>query len=207
MRTLSDTTALWHPFADMAVVKDHELVIARGDGARVWDEQGREYVDARAGLWYCAVGHGRTEIAEAAAAQGFVPGILSPTEVLVLAPGVTGRRAALTRLQHALAAQKNVNVRDVDVLFLFGLDVAALYVGGDGVAVLRGAVFDGLERLAAEAEVYRVDMATLAFAWVLASVDGAVCGPNRASHLDPVLAARGLHLTPDDVNRIGGFFA
>jgi putative drug exporter of the RND superfamily len=46
--------------------------------------------------------------AEAAAAQGFVPGILSPTEVLVLGPGVTGQRAALTRLQHALAGQPGV---------------------------------------------------------------------------------------------------
>ena len=46
--------------------------------------------------------------AEAAAAQGFVPGILSPTEVLVLGPGVTGQRAALTRLQHALASQPGV---------------------------------------------------------------------------------------------------
>jgi RND superfamily putative drug exporter len=43
--------------------------------------------------------------AEAAAARGFVPGILSPTEVLVLGPGVTRQRAALTRLQHALAAK------------------------------------------------------------------------------------------------------
>ena len=62
-------TRLWHPFADMAVVKDAEVVIARGEGAIVWDEQGREYVDARGGLWYCAAGHGRTEIADAAAAQ------------------------------------------------------------------------------------------------------------------------------------------
>jgi putrescine aminotransferase len=62
-------TRLWHPFADMAVVKDAEVVIARGDGAVVWDEQGREYIDARAGLWYCAVGHGRGEIADAAADQ------------------------------------------------------------------------------------------------------------------------------------------
>ena len=45
-------TRLWHPFADMAVVKDAEVVIARGEGAIVWDEQGREYVDARGGLWY-----------------------------------------------------------------------------------------------------------------------------------------------------------
>jgi putative drug exporter of the RND superfamily len=41
--------------------------------------------------------------AEHAAAKGFVPGILSPTEVLVLGPGVADRRAALARLQRALA--------------------------------------------------------------------------------------------------------
>ena len=63
------STHLWHPFADMAVVKDDEVVIARGRGAVVWDEQGREYIDARAGLWYCGIGHGRAEIADAVAAQ------------------------------------------------------------------------------------------------------------------------------------------
>jgi aryl-alcohol dehydrogenase-like predicted oxidoreductase len=68
------------------------------------------------------------------------------------------------------------------------------------------AVFDGLERLEEEAAARGVEMAALAFAWVLAGVDGAVCGPNRADQLDPVLAARDLHLTPDDRERIGGFF-
>ena len=43
-------TRLWHPFADMAVVKDAEVVIDRGEGAVVWDEQGRSYIDARGGL-------------------------------------------------------------------------------------------------------------------------------------------------------------
>ena len=43
--------------------------------------------------------------AEAAAAKGFVPGILSPTEVLVLGPGVADQSAALGRLQRALARQ------------------------------------------------------------------------------------------------------
>ncbi len=62
-------SSLWHPFADMAAVKDDELVISRGRGALVWDEQGREYVDAKGGLWYCAIGHGRGEIADAVAAQ------------------------------------------------------------------------------------------------------------------------------------------
>jgi aryl-alcohol dehydrogenase-like predicted oxidoreductase len=68
-------------------------------------------------------------------------------------------------------------------------------------------VFDGLDALAAEADARGVDMATLAFAWVLATCDGAVCGPNRADQLDPVLAARDLELSGDDVKRIGGFFA
>jgi putrescine---pyruvate transaminase len=63
------STRLWHPFADMALVKDEEVVIVRGEGARVWDEQGKEYIDAKASLWYANVGHGRTEIADAAAEQ------------------------------------------------------------------------------------------------------------------------------------------
>ena len=53
----------------MATVKDDELVLVRGRGTRVWDEAGREYVDAKAGLWYSAIGHGRAEIGDAAAAQ------------------------------------------------------------------------------------------------------------------------------------------
>jgi aryl-alcohol dehydrogenase-like predicted oxidoreductase len=67
-------------------------------------------------------------------------------------------------------------------------------------------VFDGLDRMREEAEAHGVDLPTLAFAWVLARVDGAVCGPNRAEQLDPVLAARDLPFSSDDVDRIGGFF-
>jgi putrescine---pyruvate transaminase len=59
----------WHPFADMHRVRDHELVLVRGEGAWIEDADGRRYLDATAGLWYCNVGHGRTEIAEAAARQ------------------------------------------------------------------------------------------------------------------------------------------
>jgi aryl-alcohol dehydrogenase-like predicted oxidoreductase len=67
-------------------------------------------------------------------------------------------------------------------------------------------VFDGLDRLREEADARGVDLPTLAFAWVLARVDGAVCGPNRAEQLDPILAARELRLSSADVDRIGGFF-
>src|SRR3954471_17512375 len=71
------------------------------------------------------------------------------------------------------------------------------------------AVFDALDRFRAEAEQRGVEMATLAFAWVLAHprVSGAVCGPNRAEQLDPVLAACELRLEPDEHERIGALFA
>ena len=63
------STRLWHPFAAMGKVDGHELVLTRGAGSRVWDAEGNEYVDATAGLWFCNVGHGRGEIADAVAAQ------------------------------------------------------------------------------------------------------------------------------------------
>ncbi len=61
-------TRFWHPFADMRVVHQ-ELVLARGEGTWIWDDQGRRYLDGTAGLWYCNVGYGRRELAEAAAVQ------------------------------------------------------------------------------------------------------------------------------------------
>lgn len=61
---------LWHPFSDMALVeRDGEFVLARGEGAYVFDEQGNRYLDATAGLWFTNIGHGRAELAEAAAQQ------------------------------------------------------------------------------------------------------------------------------------------
>jgi adenosylmethionine-8-amino-7-oxononanoate aminotransferase len=44
-------------------------VIVRGDGAYIWDDQGRRYLDGLAGLFVVQAGHGRRELAEAAARQ------------------------------------------------------------------------------------------------------------------------------------------
>jgi len=63
-------TTFWHPFADMAALESAgELTLVRGEGSHVWDADGRRYLDATAGLWFANVGHGRTEIADAAAEQ------------------------------------------------------------------------------------------------------------------------------------------
>lgn len=59
----------WHPFADMTRVAGNELTLLRGEGCWVWDADGNAYLDGSAGLWYCNIGHGRSELAEVAAAQ------------------------------------------------------------------------------------------------------------------------------------------
>ena len=46
--------------------------------------------------------------ASTAASDGFAPGILSPTEILVIGPGVAGQTGALARLQDELARQPGV---------------------------------------------------------------------------------------------------
>jgi putrescine aminotransferase len=66
---MSTPGSYWHPFADMAAVAGHELVIARGEGVHVYDDAGRRYLDGSASLWHCHVGHGREEIIEAITKQ------------------------------------------------------------------------------------------------------------------------------------------
>ena len=60
---------LWNGFANMASLAGHTVTVVRGEGSWVYDDHGRAYLDALASLWYCNVGHGRAELADAAAAQ------------------------------------------------------------------------------------------------------------------------------------------
>jgi adenosylmethionine-8-amino-7-oxononanoate aminotransferase len=52
-------------------VSDHAdpIIFARGEGALLWDIHGNEYIDGLSCLWNVAVGHGRKELADAAARQ------------------------------------------------------------------------------------------------------------------------------------------
>jgi adenosylmethionine-8-amino-7-oxononanoate aminotransferase len=61
--------ALWNSFANMSSLAGHAVTIVRGAGSTVFDDSGRPYLDALASLWYCNVGHGREELADAAAMQ------------------------------------------------------------------------------------------------------------------------------------------
>jgi adenosylmethionine-8-amino-7-oxononanoate aminotransferase len=79
--TTSTTSAadhLWLHFTRISETGDDRLItIERGEGAYLFDTQGRRYLDGLGGLFVVQVGHGRRELAEAAAAQaeklGFFP--------------------------------------------------------------------------------------------------------------------------------------
>ena len=45
------------------------VVMARGDGCRLWDTSGREYLDFSLGWGSCLTGHARPEIVEAVREQ------------------------------------------------------------------------------------------------------------------------------------------
>jgi adenosylmethionine-8-amino-7-oxononanoate aminotransferase len=62
---------LWMHFTRHSTFADGGAppVIVRGEGARIFDSGGREYLDALSGLFVVQVGHGRAELAEAAARQ------------------------------------------------------------------------------------------------------------------------------------------
>src|SRR6188474_3685818 len=64
----ADQEHLIHP-QHHPVDNANTVIYVRGRGATVQDIEGREYLDGLSGLWNVNVGHGRAELAEAAAAQ------------------------------------------------------------------------------------------------------------------------------------------
>ncbi|MGO9455549.1 MAG: aspartate aminotransferase family protein [Acidimicrobiales bacterium] len=62
---------LWMHFTRLGSYGAHHEVpvMVRGEGAYVWDQNGKRYLDGLSGLFTSQVGHGRTELAEAASKQ------------------------------------------------------------------------------------------------------------------------------------------
>ena len=61
---------LWMHFSRMGSYEQSSVpTIVRGEGAYIWDAQGRRYLDGLAGLFVVQAGHGRVELAEAAYKQ------------------------------------------------------------------------------------------------------------------------------------------
>jgi 4-aminobutyrate---pyruvate transaminase len=65
-----DIAHVLHPYTD---AKAHQVngpvVISRGQGVRVWDDQGKEYIETVAGLWCASLGFDNERLVQAAANQ------------------------------------------------------------------------------------------------------------------------------------------
>ena len=60
---------LLHSFAPVTKPESSMINIVRAHGSTLWDDEGNSYIDGLASLWYCNIGHGRPEMADAVAAQ------------------------------------------------------------------------------------------------------------------------------------------
>ena len=80
-----------------------DLRIVRGEGAKVWDDQGNEYIDCFAGIAVCSTGHCHPAVSSAICEQArqlihisnlfYVPGQAEFAEQLVNITGLKGARA------------------------------------------------------------------------------------------------------------------
>jgi len=67
---LADTRHHLHPYTQLRQLeKDGPLVIVRGDGVHVEDEQGKRYLEGMAGLWCASLGFSERRLADAAERQ------------------------------------------------------------------------------------------------------------------------------------------
>ena len=65
-----DRAHVWHPMMNhYNLNKDPLKIMTHASGCRIVDSEGKEYLDAMAGLWCVNIGYGRKEIAEAAYEQ------------------------------------------------------------------------------------------------------------------------------------------
>lgn len=65
-----DVDSLFHPYTPLARQRETgPLVITRGDGVYVEDDQGRRYLEGMSGLWCTALGFSEPRLTEAAARQ------------------------------------------------------------------------------------------------------------------------------------------
>ncbi len=69
-RSVAARDHLWGHMTRQSTWERGEVpIIVRGEGHHIWDAHGKRYIDGLSGLFTVQVGHGRTELAERAAAQ------------------------------------------------------------------------------------------------------------------------------------------
>lgn len=67
---MRDVEAVLHPATNLAMHrKSGPVIMTRAEGVRMWDADGKEYIEGLAGLWCTSLGYGNEELVEAAREQ------------------------------------------------------------------------------------------------------------------------------------------
>ena len=100
-----DLARVFHPNTNLAALhRGAPLVLVRGRGVHVWDNHGKQYIEAMAGLWCTTLGYGDDELARTAYEQikklsfshlftgkSHEPGILLADKLVDMAPFAASR--------------------------------------------------------------------------------------------------------------------
>ena len=115
-----DIASLLHQQSDLdSFNRDGGMIVARGEGCRVWDVEGREYIEAMAGLWCASLGFSEFDWWFRGSAQP-VPKVLD----LAQSMGPAGRVAVGVRPATGLPARE---IRFDGVRFAYpGTDIQVL---------------------------------------------------------------------------------
>jgi acetylornithine/succinyldiaminopimelate/putrescine aminotransferase len=168
------------------------LIWARAEGCRVWDEDGREYLDLTAGFGVAALGHRNPKIVEAIA-----------NAPVVHALGDLAEAAVTGRLRDALPWPAKLGVTGEDAVEI-ALRTALLATGKPGIVAFEGAYHGtGLLALAATGlERFRAPFAP----WLPGPVHRRTYGEDPGELpadtgvviVEPVQGRSGSRVPPDD---------
>ena len=62
-----DIAAVIHPYTNLKLhLEEGPLMIRRGEGIHVWDDDGKQYIEGLAGLWCASLGFDNDRLVEAA---------------------------------------------------------------------------------------------------------------------------------------------
>jgi len=220
----ADTRSIIHPHTTIGAPMQ-PLIFERGEGALLWDVDGREYVDGTCGLWQCPVGHGRQELAEVAARQiaklefyssfgdySNEPSILLAERLLELAPGAIERvfftsggsegvetAIKLARLAHHNAGSPERNIVLARAAGYHGMGAGSLAATGiDKLRAGYGPLMPGIEYLSKPHAILIGDDATDV---LIAELERRIeeIGPERIAAFigEPVLGVGGMVPPPD----------
>ena len=100
-----DRDYLFHPITNLkSHITEDVLILERGEGIYIFDKDGKKYIDGLAGLWCTSLGHGVTELADAAreqmsklgystlfASKSHEPAILLAEKLIEMSPFSSGK--------------------------------------------------------------------------------------------------------------------